>query len=106
MEEIKKEKSEFIKTRLPNINVGERFPRAEIKGSIRIVFSKNLLGTKPIFFIYQSFLRTFLYCNEEFKNSVEAQKIKTIVFHPIEELIKYLDYTYSLELSDTEFIIE
>jgi len=100
------EKSEFIKTRLPNINVGERFPRAEIKGSIRIVFSKNLLGTKPIFFIYQSFLRTFLYCNEEFKNSVEARKIKTIEFHPIESLIEYMENTYHLELSNTGFIIE
>ena len=72
----------------------------------KIVFNKKLLGTKPIFFIYQPFLRTFLYCNEEFKNSVEAQKIKTIEFYPIEEVVEYLNKTYNLKLSNTEFIIE
>ena len=100
------DKSKFIETRPPDIEVGERFQRAEIIGAPKIVFLKKLLGTKPIFFIYQPFLRTFLYCNEEFKNSVEAQKIKTIEFHPIEEVVEYLNKTYNLKLSDTEYIIE
>ena len=100
------DKSKFIEVRPPDIEVGERFQRAEIIGAPKIVFLKKLLGTKPIFFIYQPFLRTFLYCNEEFKNSVEAQKIKTIEFHPIEEVVEYLNKTYNLKLSDTEYIIE
>ena len=100
------DKSKFIETRPPDIEVGERFQRAEIIGAPKIVFNKKLLGTKPIFFIYQPFLRTFLYCNEEFKNSVEAQKIKTIEFYPIEKLIEFMENAFHLKLSDTEFIIE
>ena len=80
--------------------------KAKIKEAIKIVLNKKLLGTKPIFYIYQSFFDALLYCNEEFKNSVEAQKIKTIEFHPIEEVVEYLNKTYNLKLSDTEFIIE
>ena len=100
------DKSKFIEVRPPDIEVGERFQRAEIIGAPKIVFNKKLLGTKSIFFIYQPFLRTFLYCNEEFKNSVEAQKIKTIEFYPIEKLIEFMENAFHLKLSDTEFIIE
>lgn len=100
------DKSKFIEVRPPDIEVGERFQRAEIIGAPKIVFNKKLLGTKSIFFIYQPFLRTFLYCNEEFKNSVEAQKIKTIEFYPIEKLIEFMENAFHLKLSDAEFIIE
>ncbi len=100
------DKSKFIEVRPPDIEVGERFPKAKIKEAIKIVLNKKLLGTKPIFYIYQSFFDALLYCNEEFKNSVEAQKIKTIEFHPIEEVVEYLNKTYNLKLSNTEFIIE
>ena len=100
------DKSKFIEVRPPDIEVGERFPKAKIKEAIKIVLNKKLLGTKPIFYIYQSFFDALLYCNEEFKNSVEAQKIKTIEFHPIEKLIEFMENAFHLKLSDTEFIIE
>ena len=100
------DKSEFIETIPPNINVGERYPKVEIKKATKIVFNKELLDKKPIFYICQYFFDKLLFCNEEFKNSVEARKIKTIEFHPIESLIEYMEKTYHLELSDTEFIIE
>ena len=100
------DKSNFVETYPIKPEVGIRFPSIEVEEAEKIVINKKLFGEKPIFYINQYFFDALLYCNEEFKNSVEAQKIKTIVFHPIEELIKYLDYTYSLELSDTEFIIE
>ena len=61
---------------------------------------------KPIFYICQSFFDTLLFCNEEFKNSVENRKIKTIEFYPIEKLIEFTENTFHLELSNTEFIIE
>ena len=67
---------------------------------------RNFLVQNLFFFIDQYFFHTLLYCNEEFKNSVEAQKIKTIEFHPIEDVVEYLNKTYNLKLSNTEFIIE
>ena len=78
----------------------------EIKKATKIVFNKELLGKKPIFYICQYFFDTLLFCNEEFKNSVEAQKFKTIEFFPIEKIIEYLDYKYNLKLSNTKFSIE
>ena len=100
------DKSKFIEVRPPDIEVGERFPKAKIKEAIKIVLNKKLLGTKPIFYICQSFFDTLLFCNEEFKNSVENRKIKTIEFYPIEKLIEFTENTFHLELSNTEFIIE
>ena len=61
------DKSKFIETRPPDIEVGERFQRAEIIGAPKIVFNKKLLGTKPIFFIYQPFLRTFFIAMKSLK---------------------------------------
>ena len=100
------DKSKFIETRPPNIDLGERYPRVKIKKATKIVFNKELLGKKPIFYICQSFFDTLLFCNEEFKNSVENRKIKTIEFYPIEKLIEFTENTFHLELSNTEFIIE
>ena len=87
-------------------NTFEKFPNVEVEEATKIVLNRKLFGSKSVFYISQDFFDALLYCNEEFKNSIEAKKIKTIEFQPIEEVIEYLDDTYSLELSDTEFIIE
>ena len=100
------EKSNFVKTYPIKPEIGRRFLKAEIENAKKIVLNEKFFGTKSIFFIDQYFFHTLLYCNEEFKNSVEAQKFKTIEFFPIERIIEYLDYKYNLKLSNTEFIIE
>ena len=100
------EKSNFVKTYPIKPEIGRRFLKAEIENAKKIVLNEKFFGTKSIFFIDQYFFHTLLYCNEEFKNSVEAQKFKTIEFFPIKRIIEYLDYKYNLKLSNTEFIIE
>ena len=100
------DKSIFTKTYPIKPEIGRRFPNVEVEEATKIVLNRKLFGSKSVFYISQDFFDALLYCNEEFKNSIEAKKIKTIEFHPIEEVIEYLDDTYSLELSDTEFIIE
>ena len=100
------DKSIFTKTYPIKPEIGRRFPNVEVEEATKIVLNRKLFGSKSVFYISQDFFDALHYCNKEFKNSIEAKKIKTIDFHPIEEVIEYLDDTYSLELLDTEFIIE
>lgn len=98
-------KSIFKKLHPIKPEVGIRFPYIG-DFSTRLVFAKHLFGGKSVFYINQPYLNDFLYCNEEFKMDIEKNKLKTVSFYPIEDVITYLAKYDSLGLSNTKLIIE
>lgn len=77
----------------PDGRFGIRFPSILKYGS-RLVLNSELFHPKDIFFIYQPYLRNYLFCNEATKQEILDNKIKTIRFIELKNFVSYFNEQY------------
>lgn len=92
-EAIDFDKSQFKQVNNPDGRFGKRFPTI-LKYGTKLVLNRNLFHPQDVFYIHQSYLRNYIFCNEATKNKIIDSEIKTIQFIEIENFVKYFNEQY------------